>query len=211
MAVAIERPRTLTVPRLRVPVTLAYVTVVGITTIVLGGMTPSGKVHVLRHLSTNLHNMGNDPIRVLVASAFVVRGSVTSWLVPMALVLVPAELWFGSLRTLVVAVVGHVGASLATTAGIWWVTLGGKTHPHLVHTVDVGVSYVVYAVAASLVYRLPARWRVVPITAMVGAGVRLAIVGGTYTDWGHMASLAIGLSVGALLGLSERARPAFAH
>ena len=111
-----------------------------------------------------------------------------------ALVSVPVEDWLGTARWLVVFLAGHVGATLLTALGIYAWTNNGAHDRHLLHTVDVGVSYGLYTIAAVLIYRLPNRWRV-PYAVVLIASLSIATMyDATFTDIGHLCAVAIGFA-----------------
>ena len=138
------------------PATFLYLFVLSITTWVLLGLTGDIVDSILREHSTNLDQLRTNPVRVLIRSAFWVDGYLLLvWVVLFALVLAPAERWLGTVRWLVVFVAGHVGATLATAAGLWLAIRWRLAPSSLSDVVDVGVSYGFAALAAVFTYRLP--------------------------------------------------------
>jgi hypothetical protein len=178
------------------PVTFLYLFVLSITTWVLLGVTGDIVDSILREHSTNLDQLRTNPVRVLIRSAFWVDGYLLLvWVVLFALVLAPAERWLGTVRWLVVFVAGHVGATLATAAGLWLAIRWRLAPTSLSDVVDVGVSYGFAALAAIFTYRLPSpgRWYWAGGLLTVAAGA--AIIGGTFTDFGHFAAVMIGFAM----------------
>ena len=105
----------------RSPGTLIYLLMLLVATAVVRSTSPSLSNELLREVSTNLTQMGRSTGRVLLLlSGFLIAGSsqviVALWF---ALVYAPLERWVGTWRWLAVVVVGHVGATLVTTFGIW--------------------------------------------------------------------------------------------
>src|SRR5207253_10060208 len=100
---------------------------------------------------------------------------------------------------LAVFAAGHIGATIATTVGIWLQVRSGTGASNLVYPIDVGVSYGLYAVVGVLLRRLPRP------AALVAAVIALYILGqgivisGSYTDWGHVIAFAIGCAMGPLV------------
>src|SRR5437660_5300959 len=138
------------------PGTYVLFLVVTVTTLVLRGVDASTATRVLRQQSTNLLHMSTDAPRVLVLSAFLLdQGHLWKVLLIFTAVLVPVERWIGTYRWMAVFAAGHVGATLATTLGIWMQVRTGVGDRELSYVVDVGVSYGVAAVAGVLVFRLP--------------------------------------------------------
>jgi hypothetical protein len=192
----------------RAPGTHVLLLVLAVTTLVLRGLDAPTATRILRHHSTNLLQMSRDAPRVLLLSTFLLdRGRPGPALLLDILVLVMAERWIGTYRWLGVFVAGHVGATLATTIGIWLQVRSGAAGRALVYPVDVGVSYGVYAVAAVLTFRFPRPaswvWAMV-LTAIVG---RAVLRTGTFTDWGHLAAFGIGLALGPLVQPHSAAAP----
>ena len=186
------------------PGTHILLLIVAVTTLVLRGVDAPTTTRILRHQSTNLFQMSRDAPRVLVLSAFLLdNGRLLTEAVVFTLVLAPVERWIGTYRWIATFAAGHVGATLATTVGIWLQVRQGAGRS-LVYPVDVGVSYGVAALAGVLAYRLPRPWRyawLAFLTVDVGRGV---VATGTFTDWGHLVALGIGLAMGPLVRPDRR-------
>ena len=101
----------------RVRVTMAYAVIVtGVTTALLF-LGPQTHDRVIRHASTNLHNLSHGRIATLLDSAFVVdAGPIYLWLPGLMCLMALAELQWGSGRLVVAFAVGHVGATLLVAA-----------------------------------------------------------------------------------------------
>src|SRR5258705_3452672 len=141
------------------PGTHILLLILAVTTLVLRGVDAPTTTRILRHQSTNLLQMSRDAPRVLVLSAFLLdNGRLVVEAAMFTLVLAPVERWIGTYRWLATFAAGHVGATLATTVGIWLQVREGAGRG-LVYPVDVGVSYGVAAMAGVLVYRLRPPWR----------------------------------------------------
>ena len=112
-----------------------------------------------------------------------------------ALVLAPVERWLGTWRWLVVFVAGHVGATLATAAGLWLAIRWRLAPTSLSDVVDVGVSYGFAALAAVFTYRLPPPGRWYWAGGLLAVAGAAAIIGGTFTDFGHLAAVMIGFAM----------------
>jgi hypothetical protein len=174
--------------------------VVSVTTLMQRGLDATTDTRVLRESSTNLVLMSRAAPRVLFLSAFLLdHGHLLVELVLFTIVMVPVERWIGTYRWIGVFAAGHVGATLATTIGIWLQVRSGATQRALVFPLDVGVSYGFVAVAAVLTKRLPSPLGPL-VTVALGARLGFAVVyGGTFTDWGHLAAFAIGLALAPLV------------
>ncbi|MCU1374835.1 MAG: hypothetical protein JWO68_2121, partial [Actinomycetia bacterium] len=101
--------------------------------------------------------------------------------------------------TAAVFAAGHVGATVATTVAIWLQVRSGVGGGELTYAVDVGASYGVAAVAGVLVSRLRRPWSTVAAAGLVGLAAIALLRTGTFTDWGHMCALVIGLALAPLV------------
>jgi rhomboid family protein len=181
------------------PGTHILLLILAVTTLVLRGVDAPTTTRILRHQSTNLLQMSRDAPRVLVLSAFLLdNGRLRAEAIRFTIVLAPVERWIGTYRWLATFAAGHVGATLATTVGIWLQVREGAGRS-LIYPVDVGASYGVAAAAGVLAYRLPRPWA----RAWLGfLAVYLGwpvIASGTFTDWGHLIAFGIGLALGPLV------------
>jgi hypothetical protein len=188
------------------PGTHILLLILAVTTLVLRGVDVPTTTRILRHQSTNLFQMSRDAPRVLVLSAFLLdNGRLLAEAAYFSLILAPVERWIGTYRWLATFAAGHVGATLATTVGIWLQVREGAGRG-LVYPVDVGVSYGVAAMAGILVYRLRRPWALAWL-ALVALDIGWAVIGtGTFTDWGHLVGFGIGLAMGPLVRPDRRDR-----
>lgn len=178
------------------PLTFGYLGILFVTSWVLA--TAQGKLadRLLLSASTNLHQLSRDPVRVLVASAFWLSGTgaIVVWAVLLAVVVAPVERRIGSWRTGLVFAVGHVGATLITAAGLWTALRLDAVERSVVTAQDVGASYGLLAVAGALTYLLVPRLRLPYATALVVAFGGFAAFDRTFTDFGHLIALLLGLA-----------------
>ncbi|WP_433613044.1 rhomboid-like protein [Prescottella agglutinans] len=188
----------------RAPGTFVWLAILLVTSVVMNRLSPTALNDVLGDRSTNLHHLREDPIRVLISSAFWLAGG--SWLSYFALYNlfhVPVERWLGTWRWLIVAVVAHVGATYLSEGVLYLAIQHGRAPESAVNTLDVGVSYALAGVTAVLTYRLTPPWRylyAVGVLLVYG----LPLLGGlTFTDIGHFTAVLIGFSCYPL----TRARP----
>ncbi|WP_199786595.1 rhomboid-like protein [Streptomyces sp. HGB0020] len=176
------------------PGTYVWLAILFVTTVALHHMSPQFEQEFLRQRSTNIHELSNDPTRVLVQSAMWIDGG--HW-VPYAVLYTvfhaQAERWLGTLRWLMVCVAAHVLASLVSEAALLKAVRDGMVPYSAVNTLDIGVSYALAGVVAVLAYRIASPWRYAYL------GVVLVVYGGplaaapTFTDFGHFLSVLIGL------------------
>jgi hypothetical protein len=174
----------------------AVVVVVAVLVRVLPGARPADLV---LDTSTNLDNLRHTPLLVLGASAFVVSPAWGLWiLVPLVAVFGAAQRWLGRAATVIVAVLGHVGATLFVAVLLAAGINDGVVDADLARAPDVGVSYGLAAVAGVLVGRVPHPWR--PWYAL---GV-LAVAGGSlvvdrdFTGVGHVTAVLLGFALAVL-------------
>ena len=178
------------------PATFIYLAILAVTTWVLAGTDSTIARALLRDQSTNLHHLTQDPVRVLVRSAFWLNSyALLFWAVLFLLVLAPAEHWLGTARWVVVFVSGHVGATLLTAAGIWLAVRSGLASHRLEDVVDVGVSYGFAAVAAVFTFRLARPWRFLWAGGLITAAALGLLLDGDYTSYGHAAAVLIGFAL----------------
>ena len=165
----------------RVRVTLLYaaaLTAVAGALLLLG---PRAQSEVIRHVSTNLHNLGEGRIGTLIGSAFVsVDGPIYVWLPGLVAMLALGELLWRSRRMAVAFAVGHVGATLIVAAGA------------------VGV-------LGTFTAAIPPRWRAPWIGWWLAVAAGSAVLsGGSFTNAGHAVALVLGMVVGTRFGQPER-------
>jgi len=176
------------------PGTYVWLAILFVTTVALHHMSPEFEQEFLRQRSTNIHELSNDPTRVLVQSAMWIDGG--HW-VPYAVLYTvfhaQAERWLGTLRWLLVCVAAHVLATLVSEGALLRAMRDGMVPYSAVNTLDVGVSYALAGVVAVLTYRIAAPWRygyLAVVLVVYGAPLASAP---TFTDFGHFLAAVIGL------------------
>jgi hypothetical protein len=118
---------------------------------------PTDLSAVVAWASTNLHNLAHHPVAAMLISTFVVPGSLFPNVAIVAVSFTVLERAVGAGRTAVIALSGHVIATLLTEYGA---DLGAQWHllaDSSAQRPDVGVSYVMYSVLAASVLLLTAR------------------------------------------------------
>jgi len=169
----------------RVRVTVAYAVIVTSVTIVLYALGPQVQDRVIRHVSTNLHNLRHGHFGTLVGSAFVVdAGPIYVWLPGLVCLLAIAELTYRSGLLLVAFATGHIGATLLVAAGLTTAVELGWLPISVSRATDVGMSYGAAAVLGSLTAAIPARWRPAWIGWFIAVGMAVVAVGRDFTDVG---------------------------
>jgi hypothetical protein len=190
------------------PVTCAYLLVLTATTAVLSISSERTDDQLLFGASTNLHQLARIPIRVLIASAFWTVGwrELALWAALFLAILAPVERHLGWRRMTLTFAAGHVGGTLIVAAGLWvGVKLGTVGRADAV-ALDVGASYGFFAVAALAAYLLALRYRLTYVAVMVGYVAARAALFHTFTDFGHLTAVAIGLACYPLVRDKESLR-----
>ncbi|MER5989172.1 rhomboid-like protein [Streptomyces sp. NPDC001787] len=177
------------------PGTYLWLAVLFVTTVVMHRMSPDFEEDFLRQRSTNIHELSQNPVRVLVSSALWIDGG--RWLPYAVLFTVfhaTAEHWLGTLRWLGVAAAAHILATLVSEGVLAWAIRHGHAPQSALNTLDVGVSYALAGVIAVLTYRVRPPWRhVYAFAVLVFYGIPL-VTGRTFTDLGHFTAVLIGLA-----------------
>jgi len=178
------------------PVTSAYLLVLFVTTWVLQTTTARISNRLLLEQSTNLHHLGDDPIRVLIGSAFWLSTGweLIVWAAVFPFVLAPVERRLGSGRATLVFAAGHVGATLLTAAGLWIALRIDVVERSVVDAKDVGPSYGFFAVAALMTGLVDPRLRKPWAAGLTVLLVGTLAVSQSFTDVGHLLALAIGFA-----------------
>jgi len=165
---------------------------------------------VLGWASTNVHNLGHDPVGSLAASAFVAQGDQAVWPALIALAMFGACRALGNWRTALVCAAGHVIGTLVSEGIVGYRVSRGLLPASDRFIIDVGPSYVV--VAAIVVALLYGSW-----LARAAAAVDLALLvfagdifGGLsnldVAAVGHATAMIVAAVVGGLLGWRARRR-----
>ncbi|MCX4455030.1 hypothetical protein OG585_20520 [Streptomyces sp. NBC_01340] len=176
------------------PGTYVWLAILFVTTVALHHMSPDFEEDFLRQRSTNIHELSDNPVRVLITSAMWIDGGF--WLPYVALFTVfhsQAERWLGTLRWLAVAVAAHVMATLISEGALLGAIRRGAAPHSAVDTLDIGVSYALAGVMGVLTYRVAAPWRYLYLgVILVVYGLPL-LTSRAFTDVGHFISILVGL------------------
>ncbi|KUM92850.1 hypothetical protein AQI88_30020 [Streptomyces cellostaticus] len=166
-----------------------------LTTVALHHMSPDFEEDFLRQRSTNIHELSQNPVRVLITSAMWIDSG--HWLPYAFLYTVfhaQAERWLGTLRWLAVCAAAHVFATLISELALLKAIHDGHAPHSAVNTLDIGVSYALAGVVAVLAYRIAAPWRYPYLAALFAFYTVPLVAGRTFTDFGHFLSVLIGLA-----------------
>jgi hypothetical protein len=135
---------------------------------------------------------------VLFASAFVISPVAGLWIVvPMVVAYGELQRWLGRVSLFVVAVLGHVGATLFVATMEITELAKGRVGFSIAVSPDVGVSYGLAAVAGVLVVRVPDTWRRRYVIASLIVIVGQFLILRNFTGLGHLSAWLIGLAVAA--------------
>lgn len=172
-------------------------------------LSPEAHDRVIRHASTNLHNLSQGRLTTLVGSAFVVEaGPLYFWMPFLACLLVLAELQLHTVRLVLAFMVGHVGTTLVVAAALALAVKAGWMPWSITRASDVGMSYGALAVLGALTATIPRSLRVAWVTWWVAVSVSAAAIGGEFTNAGHTVAVILGMLVSMRLGGSSHWTPA---
>lgn len=180
----------------RVRVTVVYAATLVAVSVVLLILGPYVQDRVLRHASTNLHNLAHGHFGTLLGSAFVVEtGPMWVWLPGLICLLGACELLFGSLRLIVAFAVGHLGATLLVAAGLAVAVESHWQAASVARAIDVGMSYGAAGALGALTGAVPARWRWCWVAWWVAVALVAVGVERDFTNVGHAVALVLGMVV----------------
>ncbi|MEV6755001.1 rhomboid-like protein [Streptomyces sp. NPDC051214] len=190
------------------PGTYIWLAALFVTTVAMHHMSPEFEKDFLLQRSTNIHELSQNPVRVLVASAFWIDGGTwLSYALLYTLFHATAEHWLGTARWLAVAAGAHVGATLISEGVLALAIRHGAAPTSAVNTLDVGVSYALAGVVAVLTYWVPSPWRYAYLLIVLTVYGTPLITGRTFTDLGHFTAVLIGLACHPLTRSAVRPAP----
>lgn len=186
---------------LSAPATFTYVAIFTASTLVQKSAPPR-LVNVLTRLdSTNLVKLRNSPVDALATSALWVADH-GSGLIAYALVFGTVVAWaerrYGTPRTILICVSGHVFGSLLTAAVELRAIQTGRAPHRLAITTDVGVSYMMVAGCVAAVLLMRHWWLAAGSLTMAIVVIWPVIANHTIWDLGHLLATLTGLAVAAL-------------
>ncbi|MDW6059994.1 rhomboid-like protein [Streptomyces sp. FXJ1.4098] len=179
----------------RTPFTFGYAVVLVVTGLFARLADPDRVHDVLTHSSTDVANLADRPVLVLVASAVWVAGGVLMpYIVAFLLVVGALERRLGGWRTAGVFLAGHVLATLLTELPVAASVAAGYLPDSSLRRLDYGISYGLLACTGALAGLLWPRLR----WTLLG-GITLVLVldlvdfADPLTDWGHLLALTTGV------------------
>ena len=177
-------------------VAVVYAVLVVVISVVVATQPPLLLRDVVQTSSTNLVNLRQRPLSVLFASAFVISPVFGLWIVvPMVVAYGELQRWLGRASLFVVAVLGHVGATLFVATMEITQLAKGRVGFSIAVSPDVGVSYGLAAVAGVLVVRVAGTWRRRYVIASLIVIVGQLLILRNFTGLGHLTAWLIGLAV----------------
>jgi hypothetical protein len=193
----------------RVRVTAGYAVVLAVVSTILLTLAPAEQDRVIRHASTNLHNLSHGRVGTLIGSAFVMdAGPVYLWLPGLICLLGLGELLWRSKRMVLAFAVGHVGATLLVAVGLTAAVELAWLPPTVTRATDVGMSYGAVAVLGALTAAMPRRWRPAWIGWWLAVGAAVVATDRDFTDVGHLVALVLGMAVATRFGRPQPWTPA---
>lgn len=178
----------------RVRFTVGYLGALVAVSAVAVMLSPQEHARLIRHASTNLHNLSHGRVGTLLGSAFVVEaGPIYFWMPFLTCLLVLAELQLHSIRLFVAFLVGHIGATLVVAAALAGAVEMGWMPWSVTRATDVGMSYGALATLGALTAAIPRRWRPAWIGWWISVSVAAGLIGGEFTNGGHAVALMLGV------------------
>ena len=178
----------------------AYAAIVLVIAIVVEAAPGLTSDELVQDTSTNLENLRETPVLVLVASAFVVAPLSGLWILPpLVVAFAAAQRWLGRASTVIVAALGHVGVTLFVAVLLAAGIHAGRLSPALARAQDVGVSYAVMTVAGLLVARVPRWLRPWYMGGLLAFTVVPLLLDPDFTAVGHLTAVLLGFALAVLV------------
>lgn len=177
------------------PGTFLWLAILLATTIVQHSVSPARLQTILGAHSTNISNLFDKPVQVLITSLFWLDGYYwLPYLFLYCIIHVSAERWLGTRLWLSVGLIAHVCATLLSEGVLYWAIHHERVSEALVDVRDIGVSYFLAGIIGVLTYHLAYPWRWLYLTGMVALFATPICIDVTFTDIGHFSSLLFGLA-----------------
>lgn len=188
------------------PGTHIWLAILAVTSAIGAELPAHVESYLLHGVSTNLVELNEHPVRVLVASALWLDSpsDLVFYAVLFELVHATAERWLGTARWLLVVAAAHIGATLVSQTAVYFDIRDDRLPGSVAYTVDIGVSYGIAGVVGILAYRVPWPWRCGYLAGVLAYFGYPVLHDGTFTDLGHLSALLIGLCAAVL---TPRERP----
>ena len=198
LATTPHTPRQLLRALATTPGTLLWITALVVTSVVGQELSESALGDRLLEASTDLANLSDQPVRVLVDSALW-DAHPMAWLVlVLGTVSWTVERWLGTPRWFAVLFGAHVIGTLISQGVVALQIAHGLAPTSAAVVLDYGVSYAMAGALGVLTYRLPPRWQVLYVTVALADFTFPFWAPGhapvTFTDLGHLVALLTGLA-----------------
>jgi hypothetical protein len=192
------------------PLTYTWLLVLTVTTIIQNQL-PRRELHgMLLHRSTNIHELGTDPLDALFSSLLWLDGrNLEPYLLLFTLFLAPAEHWLGHLRWLTVGLTAHILGTYISEGILYFAIEEHDASERLVHARDIGVSYFLVGVMGVLAYHVarPWRWGYLGVLFVIFGFPLITMTRElNFTAIGHFSSLLIGLCFYPMARATETAQ-----
>ncbi|MFJ2606099.1 rhomboid-like protein [Streptomyces sp. NPDC087425] len=178
------------------PFTFGYTLVLIATSVFTTYASPALVATLHQATSTDVAHLIRTPVFVLLASALWIAGGYTSlYVIGFVLALTALERRIGGARTVVVFLLGHVLATLATEGTVGIAVLVGHLPESSLHRMDYGISFGVAACVGALCGLLRP-WLALPILGYYTWVLVEALIAFSdpMTNWGHLIALTIGVA-----------------
>ncbi|GBG97221.1 rhomboid-like protein [Lactococcus termiticola] len=183
------------------PATFTYVAIFVAFTLVQR-TSPDRLINVITRVnSTNIATLTIRPLSALITSSFwVADGGVglTIYVLAFISLIAWAERTYGTARTIVIWIMGHVGGSLVTVAIELWAIRTGLAASTLAHTTDVGVSYVMAAGLAAAIWIMRGWHRPIAFLGMAILLISPFFFGQAIWEGGHLYAFLLGLATASI-------------
>ncbi|MFC8518056.1 rhomboid-like protein [Streptomyces sp. NPDC057257] len=209
-ATRLPRPWRLLPTPTGTPFTFGFAALLAVTSLITTYASPSLVYALHQGSSTDVAHLVRTPVLVLLASALWVAGGLVSpYALCFLLVLTALERRIGGARTAVVFLLGHVLATLATEGTVGFAVLFGHLPDSSLHRLDYGISFGV-ATSVGALAGLVRPWLRWPMLLLFGGMLLEDLYEFTdpMTNWGHLISLAIGVSTWPMIRRWARASAA---
>ena len=185
----------------RIPVTTVYALAVLCIATEIGGLDDDARDGIVRHSSTNLHNLAHGRVGTLLTSALVVDAPLLFvWLPCLVCLLAVVEVLWGSRRLAIAFAAGHLGATLLVALGLVVGVEFSWLPASISRVSDVGMSYGAMGALGALTAAVPPRWRRLWAGWWLGVGVLVVALDRDFTDAGHLVAFTLGMAVATRFG-----------
>ncbi|MBC9714140.1 hypothetical protein H9Y04_16385 [Streptomyces sp. TRM66268-LWL] len=194
------------------PGTHVWLLIIFCTSIVIVLASDDFETFLLHRNSSNLVQLNKHPVQALLLSAFWIENpaSLPLYVVLFELIHARVERAVGTLRWVIVVATAHIAATLVSQKVVLLQIQHHDAPRHLIHVVDIGVSYGLAAAAGFLTYLLPRGFRWLYAAGVIAFFAIPLAADATFTDLGHAIALSIGFAFWPLTK-GRRVHPEYAR